>query len=76
MTVVNSNELPTSEYVKAGVFASRRDMEEFVARCEAESGISYVVTIYPARATDAVIPGDKSWSGGESFTVVASGTTA
>ncbi len=74
MTIADSNESPRSEYMKVGVFASRKELEEFVAELAAESGLSYAVTIYPADATDAKIPENQSWSGGKSYMVVAQGT--
>ena len=76
MTISDSSELPRSEYVKLGVFASRVEMEAFVARLEAENGISYEVTVYPGDATDARIPGNQNWAGGQSYTVIARGTLA
>lgn len=75
MTVANSNETSRSEYVKVEVFTNRKEMEEFITRLEAESGIEYVVSIYPADTTDVKIPVHQHWSDGESYTVVAQGTT-
>jgi hypothetical protein len=74
MTIADSSETSRSEYIKVGIFTSRKDMETFVTRLKAESGISYTVTIYPADATDVNVPPDHSWSGGKSYTVVAQGT--
>jgi hypothetical protein len=73
MTISASNELPGSQYVKLGVFASRADMEAFVVRLQAEGDISYDVTVYPADAMDATIPVNQSWAGGSSYAVVARG---
>lgn len=74
MTIAHYNVTPRSKYVKVEVFASPKEMEEFRARLEAESGVSYDVTVYPADATDAKIPENQSWAGGDSYTVVAQGT--
>lgn len=74
MTVANSSETSRSEYIKVGVFTNRKEMEEFTTRLEAERGIEYVVSIYPADTTDAEIPVHQHWSDGESYTVVAQGT--
>lgn len=74
MTVSNSNELPVCTFVKVGLFPSREEMETYVARLVAESGISYEVTVYPANAMDVRMPGNQGWTGSQSFAVVARGT--
>lgn len=72
MTVAQQEEEARSPYIKVAVFATRAEMEAYIAsELEGDSGISYSVTVYPADATDVKIPEDEVWVGAESYTVIA-----
>jgi len=74
MAIADFNEARSSKCIEVEIFTSRAEMEEFVTRLKADSGIAYAVTVYPAEVTDAKIPVNQFWSGGESYTVVAQET--